>query len=1495
MLVLLAGWVGEAATQRVAAQSLQPHPGQTLGVESVQRSRQFLRGRALPAKTSAAALVAARSQHLRLAAQPRASNLTTSWTPVGPNQVANPVYGSVTGRVTALLIDPADASGNTVYVGTTGGGVWKSTNAAGPAAAVSFAPLTDTLPVFSPAFGASAVPSLSIGSLAKAGGAVLAGTGDPNDATDSYYGSGILRSVDGGLTWTLASISNDGVYGFHPFAGLSVAGLAASTANPNLVVAALTQSPQALAVGAELTPDTLPGLYSSNDGGVTWQYAVVYDAPVAGNPTDPDVVQWAGVPQPGTSATAVVWNPVRQLFFAAMAGHGYYQSADGANWTRLVHQPGAGLTLANCPTLSSVQTACPLARGVMAVQPVTGDLFALTVDPANNDQGLYQDVCNLQNNACASASVLFGTRLDTAALEVGGGSSQILQGDYNLALAAASVGTDTILYVGTLDLFRCSLAAGCVLRDSTNALNGCATPAGVAGAQHAIAASGSLVLTGNDGGLWRSTDAIAETGGVCWATDASHFDNLNGGFGSLAEVVSFAEDPHLPGTLIAGLGALGSAGTATAFGPAGLPMGAWNQLSTGEGGTVAIDPANPMNWYVSTAAGISIARCADGASCSLSDFAQPVIAASQVDGDAAAIHAPWLLDPQATGQVVLGTCRAWRGPAAGGAAFTSANTLSAPFADAGAAACPESLPAVRSLAAGGPASAAASPPNQGSQVLYAGLQGFRGDTSGLYGHLFATASGNTASGTSIWTDISLSPVTNAFAGYNTFNPESLDVSSVVADPHDASGLTVYATLLGFSSAFAGTSIAYRSTDGGAHWIDITANLPNAPANGILVDPSDAHTVYIALDTGVYVTTDVASCASSSCWSVYGVGLPNSPVTQLAAAATMPTGDGRQGELRVSTYGRGIWQIPLISAAAPPQTAISLSPATISFPAQPVGTLSGIATVTVTNTGNATLIVTNINLTGDFLESDSCAGASVAVSGSCTISIQFDPAAAGTRTGVLTVNGNVAGGQVTVPLSGIGTAPSAIVLTPAALHFPATSVGTTAGPLNLTVANTGGTIASLQSITATGDFSLSANSCGTTLAPQNSCTVSVTFTPTATGTRTGLLTVVDDVGTQVAPLSGLGGQPATDTLAPFALSFAPQLIGTASAAQQVTLTNDGDQTLTLIAPQITRDFTVVSSCGASLPGHSTCAFAVTFVPGAVGSESGTLVVSDALRTQTVSLTGIGLAPAGVSLSPVAGLSFAASAIGQQSPAQTVTLTNNGGVQLSSISVAASGDFQVGSNTCGSTLGAASSCIVQVLFTATQGGVRSGTLTFVDSAANSPQTLPLTGIGVDFSLTANGAASASVSSGQTANYLLLLQANSGVPGSAMFTCSGMPAAAFCTVSPAAPALSTAGGTAITVTVETGQAHAQLIEPFSHPVLWLGMLAPAGYLVSRRRHRGLLRLCLFAALAGCGAGRTIPAGGGGTTTQIAVTPPGTYTVVVAAASAGLVRSVNLALVVQ
>jgi hypothetical protein len=1428
---------------------------------------------------------------------PRLTPLNAVWQAVGPAQIASLSYGKVTGRVTAVAIDPADASGNTVYLGTTGGGVWKSTNAAGAAGSVTFVPLTDTLPVFSANAGGAAIASLSIGAVSVANGVVLAGTGDPNDASDSYYGEGILRSADGGVTWTLIQLSQDGAVGTHKFAGMGVAGFAWSSATPNLVVAAFSQAAEGVVVNAPDKVYSVMGLYYSTDAGVTWQMGTIEDGsqivqmPLLGN-------------APGNAATAVVWNAQRQRFYAAVRFHGYYESVDGQTWTRLAHQPGTGLTAAACPAQGS--GGCPIFRGALAVQPGTGDTFALTVDANNVDQGLWQDACGLSGSSCGTSPIGFGTRLGSGALEVGGGSAMIAQGDYDLALAAVGTGSgasaDTVLFVGTVDLYRCALSGGCALRNTTNSVNGCAAPAKVSPAEHAVAAMATgglpLVYVGNDGGVWRSTDGVNQLQTPCSADDATHFQNLNGGLGSLAEVVSFAEHPTDPATLLVGVGANGSAATANQ----GV---AWPQISTGEGGMVAIDQVNPLNWYVSTAAGVSVRACGNGGSCGVADFAGlPTIGYAQVNGDASLVDAPFLLDPALASDVLIGTCRVWRGAAQSGTAWPGSNAIGAMFGGPQSSICSGTKNAtVRALGAGGLASGSAAAQNAGSTVLYAGMAGSLDGGLSVGGHVFANYAAGSAGGGTVWTDVAKSAVSNDTVDAGKFNPGSFDISSMVVDPHDATGKTVYATVMGFGVTGVNGPHVYRSTNGGGNWTDISSNLPGAPANGVLVDPNDANTLYVAMDTGLYVTTQVSICATASCWSIFGGGLPNAPVVALAAAAGMATGDGRFGELRVGTYGRGIWEIPLVTAASPTAAAMTLNPVGLTFAAQAVGTASAAQTITVTNSGSASLIVTQVVTTGDFTEANNCVGAGggIAAGASCAVQVIFLPVATGAQSGVLTVYGNVAGGQATATLTGVGLPAAAIVLNPISITYSGTNVGATSAVQNITISNTGGVTATLQTPVVVGDFAIAANTCGATLAANVGCTVSVVFRPTASGTRTGSFSITDSVGTQTASLTGVGVQPATDTLAPLSLSFGAQPLNTLSTTQQVTLTNSGDAALTLIAAQIVSgDFTVVNGCGNSLNGHSSCSMLVAFAPKSVGVGVGVLTVADQFRSQMVTLNGTGVAPAGVSLSPVGGMSFVATGVGLIAAAQTVILTNNGGLPLAIQSFATAGDYAIvaGSNTCGVSLAAGAACSAQVVFSPTVAGARVGSLTVVDNAAGSPQSLRLSGTGVDFSLSANGPTTGTVSAGSQAVYGLLLSSVAGVPGTVTFTCGPVPAHATCTVNPATPALG--GITTITVTVATSVAGASLRWPLGRQVAWLAGLLPFWWLFLDRR--SVRRMGVVAGLgcvlmiAGCGASRVIPEtnapSGGGT---VIPTPAGSYNLVVAGASAGLVRSVGLTLIVQ
>lgn len=1465
------------------------------------RARNFLNGRTLAQRVSAGnAMAAARKQQAAmLAAQqisahisPQLSGLNAVWQPLGPNQVASIAYGNVTGRVIAIAIDPDDSSGNTVYLGTAGGGVWKSTNAAGPAAAVTFAPLTDTLPVFSANAGSSVIPSLSIGAVSVQQGIVLAGTGDPNDATDSFYGSGILRSNDGGSTWTLIQNSQDQTEGRHSFIGLGFAGFAWSTASPGTVVAAVSQATEGTLVNAADTTNSVMGLYYSTDAGMTWQMSTLMDGS--------QIVQrpLSNSGQGGNAATSVVWNPIRQRFYAAIRYHGYYESADGATWTRLAQQPGSGLTTAACPANAGTtgNPSCPIFRGALAVQPGTGDTFVLTVDANNLDQGLWQDACGISGTSCTNNPIAFTTRLPSAPLETVTGSTAIPQADYNLSLAAVPSGSDTLLYVGTIDLYRCSLAAGCNLRNTTNALNGCAAPAMVAPAQHAIAplAGSSLLYLGNDGGLWRSTDGVNQQATPCSADDATHFQNLNGGLGSLAEITSFAEHPTDPNTLLVGLGANGTAGTSSIFTP-------WPQLATGEGGTVAIDQTDPQLWYLSNGAGVSIHRCAAGSACTVADFAgTPTIGAEQTSSDSSLIDAPWLLDPVLPANLIVGTCRVWRGPAASGASWSTANAISALLGGPQGSSCGSANPVLRSLAAAGSADNATAAQNAGSPVLYAGMAGKLdgGGTAG--GHLFSTATAETDSGASAWNDLTLSPVTN---DTTPFNLGGFDISSLAADPHDPTGKTLYATVMGFAGNGINTAHLYRTVDAGATWANISNNLPNAPANSVLVDPNDANTVYVALDTGVYVTTQVASCAnvSSPCWSIYGTSLPNAPVVQLAAAAALPTGDGRIGELRVATYGRGLWQIPLLTALNAAQPVITLDPISLAYNDQAVDTASAAQTFTVTNSGNAPLMISSVLVTGDFNETDTCTGATIAVGLTCTVQVRFLPSVTGSRTGLLTVYGNVSGGQATAALSGTGTTAATVVLNPISLTFGPTNINATSAAQNITISNNGGTTTTLQTPNVSGSgFSISTNTCTSTLKPDTGCTVAITFTPTASGVNSGTFTITDGVGTQVASLSGTGTTAPTDTLSTTSLVFAAQELTTASTPQQITLINNGDVALTLISAQTTStDFTVTNACGASLNAHSTCAIDVAFQPQSIGHIAAQITIADQYRTQTVAVSGTGIAPPGVSLSPLYNLDFAATGVGQSSAPQTVTLTNNGGVPLNLASTVLTGDFSIlpGSDTCGVTLAPANACTLQIVFAPIVGGTRNGTLTITDSAPNSPQVLHLSGTGVDFALNPDGNTTVTVSSGENAVFPLLFTSSTSLPVN--FTCSGAPLNAICNVTPS----SVTGGatTTVSVTVLTGTTTAALLPPTRYEpdsMVWLAALLPLGLLTLRRsRLFSLLLLCCLLLPAGCGAGRQLPSSGstGTPSGQTPVTPAGTYPIVVSASSVGLTRTITLTLVVK
>lgn len=213
-------------------------------------------------------------------------------------------------------------------------------------------------------------------------------------------------------------------------------------------------------------------------------------------------------------------------------------------------------------------------------------------------------------------------------------------------------------------------------------------------------------------------------------------------------------------------------------------------------------------------------------------------------------------------------------------------------------------------------------------------------------------------------------------------------------------------------------------------------------------------------------------------------------------------------------GGGVAALPN-TASAP---ALDLSPGSLTFSSQPLETSSRAQTVTLSNNGNALLSITSLAVTGtnagDFAQTDNC-GSSLAAGANCTISVTFTPTATGTRSGTISISDNAVGSPQTVGFTGTGasTAP-AVSLSPDNLTFTVPSVGATSASQAVILSNTGGGPLTISSITTSGDFTQTSN-CGATLASGANCTITVTFTPSATGTSSGSLTVSDNAARRPA--------------------------------------------------------------------------------------------------------------------------------------------------------------------------------------------------------------------------------------------------------------------------------------------------------------------------------------------------------------------------------------------
>jgi hypothetical protein len=444
--------------------------------------------------------------------------------------------------------------------------------------------------------------------------------------------------------------------------------------------------------------------------------------------------------------------------------------------------------------------------------------------------------------------------------------------------------------------------------------------------------------------------------------------------------------------------------------------------------------------------------------------------------------------------------------------------------------------------------------------------------------------------------------------------------------------------------------------------------------------------------------------------------------------------------------------------------VEIYPATtVVAPNQAVGSTGPDQIITFENTGTAPIAIYRVTTTGNFqINGDSCSSNTVAGTSddgggsyaSCQVSVDFVPLKTGLLTGTLVFYDSAPGSPHVVNLSGTGiTATGTLVLSDTSFNFPAMAVGTSGasvaeGVQDVYLYNPGDSPVQITSISITGDYQESSEFCGAppfTLNPgENSCNLSLTFGPTAVGTRAGTLTVHSSAGNQTAALTGTGtaGTKGVQLIPGSSMNFGPVVVGQTGNSQTVYAYIDGADpvTFTLYTQSGTNsgDFSLTgSACTGTYTSGQICSLYYQFTPTGAGTRTATVTLTDSAGSQSVTLTGTGVtsAPAGT-IYPTY-LNFEPQTQGTINFGNLVTFTNNSLASVSLGNATVTGNFisSHGNDTCsGSTLAAGQSCYLWIEYAPPVANppanrLDTGVLTVKNSTGTTLASVPMSGYSLE----------------------------------------------------------------------------------------------------------------------------------------------------------------------